>query len=671
MKKTFLADLNEDQLLAATTTEGPVLILAGAGSGKTKTIISRTVNIIYTNKIDPRNILIMTFTNKAAREMRERGEKMLESFEDWDGFMPEFTTFHSWGVKFIRSLDNNMLASKKLNQYFNISDESDQVVILNKILQSLISEDEMKKIKIKNLLLPIGFIQNNLVKYDSIENATKGISLLLEEDSSWIDEVMTLDKYDINSILSELYFQYKKELRANNLIDFEDLINIPIEVISENSEIKNRLRNYYKYIMVDEFQDTNGSQLELLNLLTSEDENICVVGDDSQSIYGWRGANIDYILNFHKARKNVRKINLKINYRSTEEIVSTANKLLTHATQKHEFKEALEAFTRSKGIIESRFFKSAKEEANRIVSTIKNRVNYGIKYGDFAILYRAAYINRNVELELIQNKIPYKIHRGKSLLERKSAADIISYLKFLSNTTNSIALAKVLISSKITTDKRVSQMQFEADRLEVSLSEYLKKSEFDIKGFGQNLKDSLSSFGREISYFESKLDNFSEFKIEFFARNCISRVYKKVINDKLRGGDINDQNYESALSALGIIDIVQTLVEKYSSLDSFLDVTSLEGEEDNHDENKVNLMTVHASKGLEFENVFVVGMTQGVFPGDRCFLNGTIEEERRLAYVALTRAKNGLFVSGAPGYFGETEGKLKGPSQFLFEAGLL
>jgi DNA helicase-2/ATP-dependent DNA helicase PcrA len=312
MKKSFLADLNEDQLLAATTTEGPVLILAGAGSGKTKTIISRTVNIISTNKIDPRNILIMTFTNKAAREMRERGEKMLEAFENWNGFMPEFTTFHSWGVKFIRSLDGNILASKKLNQYFNISDESDQVVILNKILQSLISEDEMKKIKIKNLLLPIGFIQNNLVQYDSIENATKGISLLLEEDSSWIDEVMTLDKYDIKLVLSELYFQYKKELRANNLIDFEDLINIPIEVISENIEIKNRLRNYYKYIMVDEFQDTNGSQLELLNLLTSEDENICVVGDDSQSIYGWRGANIEYILNFHKARKNVTDLQMEL-----------------------------------------------------------------------------------------------------------------------------------------------------------------------------------------------------------------------------------------------------------------------------------------------------------------------------------------------------------------------
>lgn len=671
MKKSFLTDLNEQQFLAATTTEGPLLILAGAGSGKTKTIISRTVNIISTKNIDPRNILIMTFTNKAAREMKERGEKMLQSFTDWNGFMPEFTTFHSWGVKFIRSLSNDILLSKKLNQYFNIADDSDQVVILNKILQSLVSEDEMKKIKIKNLLLPIGFIQNNLIKYNSIENVTRGISSLLEEDSSWIDEIMILEKSDLTSVLSELYFQYKKELRVNNLIDFEDLINIPIEVISENIEIKDRLRSYYKYIMVDEFQDTNGSQLELLNLLTSNDENICVVGDDSQSIYGWRGANIDYILNFHKIRKNVTKINLKINYRSTKGIVSTANKLLTHATQKHEFKEALEAFTSSKGTIESRFFKSAKEEASRIVSTIKGRINPGVKYGDFAILYRAAYINRNVELELIQNRIPYKIHRGKSLLERKSAADILSYLKFLSNTTNSIALAKVLISSKITTDKRVSQMQFEADRLDVSLSDYLKKSEFDIKGFGQTLKDTLSSFGREISFFESKLSNFSDFKVEFFNRNCISRVYKKVINEKIKGGDINDQNYELALSALGIIDIVQSLVEKYSSLEAFLDITSLEGEENDHDENKVNLMTIHASKGLEFENVFVIGMTQGVFPGDRCLLNGTLEEERRLAYVALTRAKNGLFVSGSPGYFGETQGKLKGPSQFLFEAELL
>lgn len=671
MKESFLSDLNEQQFLAATTTEGPVLILAGAGSGKTKTIISRTVNIIFSKNVKPNNILIMTFTNKAAREMKERGELMLEKFDNWNGIMPEFTTFHSWGVKFIRSIDLNLLKAKGLTNNFNIADDSDQVVILNKILQTLLPEEAVKKIKIKELLLPLGFIQNNLIPYDSLDKARDGIDMLLIKDESWISEIMGLDGSDLLDVVSNLYFQYKRELRGHNLIDFEDLINIPIQIISENEDIKNELRSFYKYIMVDEFQDTNGSQLELLNLLTSEDLNLCVVGDDSQSIYGWRGANIEYILNFHNVYKNLTNINLSINYRSTDGIVSTANQLLTHATQKHELKQSLKAFTSAKGSVECRFFKTAREEASRIASAIKGKISCGSKFGDFAILYRAAYINRAIEMELIQNNIPYKIHRGKTLLERKSAADIINYLKLMSNTSNSIALAKVLISSKITTDKRISQLQFEADKNSLMLYDYIKIGEFDIKGFGEKLKDTLSSFAREISYFESKMDNFSTFRNEFFNRNCISKVYKKTVNEKLRGADISDENYSAAISAMNIIDTVQSLTEKYNSLESFLDITALEGEKDDQEDNKVNLMTIHASKGLEFENVFVAGLTQGVFPGDRCFAAGTLEEERRLAYVALTRAKRGLFVSGAGGYFGEPEDRAKGPSQFLFEAGLL
>lgn len=674
-KYKFLKDLNPEQLKAATTTEGPLLILAGAGSGKTKTIVARTAYILAEGLAEPTNILIMTFTNKAAREMKERGQNMLISSNLWKGYMPEFTTFHSWGVKFVKSLSPELLATAGINHNFTIADDSDQTSIINKKMTAIFSKSELETMKAKNLLLPMGNLQNKLTPFYDQEETFNYITEIIEnEGEGWLEG--SLPEPLTNSIVdkfAKLYIEYKRDLRQHNMVDFEDLINIPVNILSENEGLRNICRERYKYLMVDEFQDTNGSQLKLLNLLLGDHLNISVVGDDSQSIYGWRGANINYILNFHNTFKNTTKINLKVNYRSSKLIVKKANTLLKSANQKHEFKEFLEAFKDKEGIVKARFFRYSEEEAKYIANITKQIIKKGSTVpGEIAVLYRSAIVNRKIEVELIANRINYKIHRGKTLLERKAAIDIINYFKLLENVVNGIALSKVLISAKIVTDKRVAQLQEEADNFGMDLLTYLHEGEFEIKGLGKAIKEKIISFSKEVKFFKGLLEDpstsYVDFIEEFFAVNAVSKVNKLIIKKKLEGEKVSDDAYQTAMGAMKIVDIVYDLTKKYSSLAEFLEIVALEGEEEDKEDNKVNLMTVHASKGLEFEYVFVAGFSQGVFPSSRNLSPLDIEEERRLAYVALTRAKHGLFVTGSQKYFGGPNEQEKGPSQFLMEA---
>lgn len=671
MIQSMLSDLNPNQLIAATTLQGPLLVLAGAGSGKTKTVISRTFNIIASSLADPSEVLIMTFTNKAAREMKERGAAMLSKWPKWNGEMPNFTTFHSWGVDILRKLTNAELNSVSLRMGFSICDSSDQKIIITKIIHSLMEEDELEKFKADSLLLPLGDIQNRLVRYNSAENAFEDMTAISNQQDNWLKYLFPLSKKDPIEVMSNVYYLYKKELRENNMVDFEDLIGLPILLMKMNENIKERVSGKYKFLMIDEFQDTNGSQIELLKLLLNEDQNICVVGDNDQSIYGWRGANIEYILNFHNMYPTAKIVNLDINYRSTNGIVCTANQLLLHATQKHELKSALRAFNMTRGNISARFFNTPQDEAGSVVKKIKESVSRGAKFGDFAVLYRAAYVNKVIERELIKQRVPYNIHRGKALLDKKVPTDIITYLKFLSNTDNSLALGKILIAAGIATDRRVSQLLFKVEEMNISLYEYLVAGDIKIKGFPADLSERIAAFGREISFYLNKNDDFEQFKQDFFDRNCISKVYKRIVNSYMKGEKIKGDVYENAIKSLALIDDVSDIMNGFKSLQTFLDGISLEGEKDDCSPDRVNLMTVHASKGLEFENVFVMGLTQGVFPSDRCSFGHLLEEERRLAYVALTRAKKGLYVSGCGGYFGEKGESMKAVSQFMYEAELI
>lgn len=633
----FLKDLNEQQFQAATHTEGPLLLLAGAGSGKTKTIISRTLFIMKEKKINPENILVMTFTNKAAREMRERGQLLLG-----DGVMPEFTTFHSWGVRFLKSCSEDDLKYVGIKDKFTIIDTDEQKFILNKIKFKILDEKLAKTIKMEKFILTLGSIQNSRVDYSSVESSLSDLIKIEDKLDLSMMENVPLHK------IAELFYLYKKELRNSNNVDFEDLINYPIDIIKNNEIIKNFIQSKYKFIMVDEFQDTNNSQLDLLfSILNETNNNICVVGDDSQSIYGWRGADIKHILNFKKYfdEDKCRSINLSINYRSSKKIVEKANKLLLNANERHKDKADLEAFSKDDGHIVSMHFKQPSLESDAVARRISLLMNDGEK--SFAILYRSAIISRNIELSLIKFGVPYSIHNGKTLLERKVALNIISYLKFISNPESTISLAYLLVGTKTLTEDRVMIFLNEANESGETLLSFLKSGNYkELPRVGKNLVSKIDSFISEYEYYSNLKEDYSVFVEEFFRENIVKSPY----DDMLLKIDQKDEKIAEANSNLNVISMVYELSKRYTNLDSFLEILSLEGEESDCETEKVNLMTVHASKGLEFENVFVVGSSEEIFPSKRSIQTNRLEEERRLFYVAITRAKRRLFISGSETY---------------------
>lgn len=651
-KYNFLAELNEEQYKAATMVDGPVLVLAGAGSGKTKTIVARTAYLLASQKALTENILIMTFTNKAAREMRERGMKMLEQFDWFEGDMPEFTTFHSWGARFLKNMSREILNSINIkNKYFTIADSSDQASILDKVKTLVLNEEECKSFKGEKFLLTLGVIQNSGTPYENIDNAFLAISKLYENDMLNLSLFKEKNMNTINKI-AQIFVLYKAELRKNNSIDFEDLINLPFKIITNNYEIQQELKSKYKYIMIDEFQDTNNSQMRLLKSMLNNNDNICVVGDDSQSIYGWRGADISYILNFHKKFEKCININLAINYRSSKEIVRYANKVLKNSAERHEAKADLRAFKEKEGIVSYKLLNNIREESVYIVNTINflnNRKN--VNYGDIAILYRTAFLVRELEVELINKGIPYKIHNGKTLLERKISRTVISYLKLIHNNDNDISLAFLLVNGGILTDKRLSLFYMESAKKEISLLDYLYNEEYkELPRMSKTVIKKIESFLEEFNYFITLKEDYTKLIEKFFRNNFIRNTYFQVIKDSM-DTNVPEKKLNEAESNISIIETINEICKKYKDLDSLLETIAIEGEEDeNSNEDKINLMTIHASKGLEFEVVFLMGATNGLFPGKKANSFKKMEEERRLFYVALTRAKHMFRATGAKSY---------------------
>jgi len=674
-KYPFLSDLNEEQFVGATTIEGPVLILAGAGSGKTKTIISRTAYILAKGNAEPEEILIMTFTNKAAKEMKERGEKILKDFGYWSGKMPNFTTFHSWGAKFLRSglIGEENLKKVGLNTSFTILDSSEQVMIFNKLKHKIFPKYISDNIKNSALLLPMSSVQNSLIPYDDVMKAEAMIAdAIAAGEIDFSDAIGGVDDFlapNVIQWITQLYIEYKKELRKNNSVDFDDLINLPIKLINWNRDLKDYMSNRYSYVMADEFQDTNNSQLELMKLFVGSEQNICVVGDDDQSIYGWRGAEIKYILEFHKIFPKTKIINLKINYRSHKSIVSTANTLLEKSGERHEFKENLEAHSNMAGTVRARFFRRPEDEAEFISRTLRLiHEQKNVPYGEMAILYRAAALNRKVEIELIREHVPYKIHRGKTLLEKKISLDILSYIKYLYNPDNELALSKVLVSGKILSEKRLAEFHNEAEGMGETLFYYLKTEGYvNIPRLSKNIKEKIVYFVEEVEQFREDLLNltYGEFVKNFFENNIITSNNEEIVDKSIgKKGVVSEKSVEEASTNLNIIDIIRELASGFDSLEQFLETIALDGEKQEQEEDKVNLMTIHASKGLEFDIVFVMGMTNGIFPSGRIGTN--MDEERRLAYVAMTRARKYLSLSGAIGYYGPDRDAR--PSIFIHEA---
>ena len=601
--------LNPAQRKAAEKINGPVLIIAGAGAGKTKTVTTRIVNLIQ-NGIQPESILAITFTNKAAKEMRERVQAIIESDHDLHAVIgnrhPFLSTFHSLGVYILKNFGHTV----GINKNFTILDRDDS---RKKVKEILITKGhDPKKVEPSKVL--------------NIISKNKGNNISLSE---YTTKVLSGHDSFIGETVQAVWTLYDGQLRKEKNVDFDDLLSLPVKILKDNPEIKTRLNNLWKYIHVDEYQDTNPIQYELCKLLAGENKNIVVVGDADQTIYSWRGANISHILEFEHDFPGTEVVLLEENYRSTGNIIEAANNIIEKNfnrkkknlfTQK-ESGEAIEVYT---GFDET-------DESRYVMGKIKSLIQNGTEPKDIAVLYRANFQSRVLEEACLLLNVPYQV-LGVKFFERKEIKDMLSYLKAAIN-RDSITDIKRTINTPARGIGPVSLIKIAENRIQdLTAGTQIKVKEYF------SLLDSIEN--------KVKTEKLSDvFKYILQASGTEKSLLTKSDDD---------------LEKLENIKELISLTTKYDPYDPeealalFLEETSLMSDQDELDkkgeQNKVRLMTVHASKGLEYDYVFIVGMEESLFPYERAgeaAADADEEEERRLFYVAVTRAKKKLSLSNA------------------------
>lgn len=646
----FLRDLNEGQLEAATSTEGPLLILAGAGSGKTKTIVARTANIVYKKLAAPEEILVMTFTNKAAREMRERGKALLSrEMPELRGRSAEFSTFHSWGLAFLKKMDAHILANVHLRPGFTIADDLEK----EKIVKAFCDEKFPGiKISAASFLSAASQMENDLLfEENAIANRPETHEKIVNFVYSAFKDPVSIE--NPVSLAIEVRSYLKNTLRQMNMVDFDDMITLPYLILFHENDIRSRIHNAYKYIMVDEFQDTNVAQLQLLKLLINpRRNNICVVGDDFQSIYGWRGAEIENILGFHKNFEGTKIVNLKINYRSCSKIVQAGNSLLENAEIKHENKEPLVPYHKEEGYIEVRSFENEYQEAAFVADKIEEVLRAGTPPSEIAVLSRINMLMQSVENELVRRRVRYRIYGAKSFLERKFVKEVLSYLKFLVNPSD-LQFQSVLLGFDVLTENALSKLRKLAEESGESLL-YAAKA---LTESGDFKKIGLRGEKREmfpviISSIFSDMEKIQTDYAEYMRGFDIGSWIAVMENRRVLK---NNSQSEKAMANLGLLSRIKEIALSFESAQEFLDSVYMERDEES-DAESISLMSIHKSKGLEFENVFVIGFADGILPLSKSEGNIKLEEEeRRLAYVAITRAKKRLYLTYAETYRGKED----------------
>jgi DNA helicase-2/ATP-dependent DNA helicase PcrA len=621
--------LNEAQQEAVQHIDGPLLILAGAGSGKTKTLTTRLAYLISTVGIDPQNTLTLTFTNKAAKEMRHRASALIHT---QTSSMPLLCTFHKFGLLFLK------FHIEKLGRANNfvIIDSDDRKKILKRIA---------KEHKID---LNIAFIGSEISKYKN--------TLLTADEMIKKAELVDYKK------IATIYKDYEKEITENNLVDFDDLLMLTYQILDENDDLRKETSNRYQYIMVDEYQDTNELQFKLLELLASEHNNLCVVGDDDQSIYGWRGANIRNILEFSTYFKNTKTVKLETNYRSTTPILKAANELIEHNSQR--IGKKLSSF---KGDGQSvKLFHSLDEslESRSIAREIKVLLAKGVSSDEIAVLYRINALSRSLEEGFTREGLPFKLLGGMRFYDRAEIKDIISYFRLLSNPNDDFSLERIINKPKRGLGKvSIDKLKKEAFHKQCSIFTLISQIHTDElnKIVSKRATNSLKEFANNINTLRTELEHSLYNFLELFEELIgIKNYYASMVDGQERVLNIDEFNgyFREAISK-----------HPNLSLDVFLNDISLQSDQDQIDENAITIMSIHASKGLEFEHLYVIGLEEEFFPllGDGC----NMEEERRLGYVAITRAKSDLTLCYTNSRFYKGQRKSIKKSRFLGEAGLI
>ena len=618
--------LNEAQQEAVQHIDGPLLILAGAGSGKTKTLTTRLAYLISEVGIDPLNTLTLTFTNKAAKEMRERASKLINT---QTSSMPLLCTFHKFGLLFLKFHIEKL--GRKNN--FVIIDSDDKKRIIKRIAKE------------HSIDLNIAFIGSEISKYKN--------TLLTA------DEILKKAELPDYRKIATIYKDYETEISENNLVDFDDLLMLTYKILEQDKELRKETSNRYQYIMVDEYQDTNELQFKLLELLASEHGNLCVVGDDDQSIYGWRGANIRNILEFSENFKGTKTVKLETNYRSTVPILKAANELIEHNSQR--IGKKLSSFKGVGDAVKLLHALDESLESKSIAREIKELLAKGVPSDEIAVLYRINALSRSLEEGFTKEGLPFKLLGGMRFYDRAEIKDMISYFRVFSNPHDDFSLERIINKpkraiGKVTVEK-LKKASFENNS---SLFTFVKEQELAgvvSKKAGASLKTLVEQIELLQHEIKHSLHNF----IELFEETIGIRKYYASMVD----GNERVQNIDEFIGYFR-----EAIIKNPNlSLDIFLNDISLQSDQDNIEENAITIMSIHASKGLEFEHLFVIGLEEEFFPllGDGC----NMEEERRLGYVAITRAKSDLTLCYVDSRFYKGQRKRIEKSRFLGEAGLI
>lgn len=613
--------LNDRQKEAVLYGDGPLLILAGAGSGKTSVLTKRVAYLIKERAVSPKNIVAITFTNKAAKEMKERIIKEVGK----EGYDIQISTFHSFGLRIIRENYEKLGYEKN----FTIIDSDDSLTVVKKILKDM-----------------------------GIDYARFNPKFIKNQISSCKNEMVTPEKYqnlvndELSDITYKVYKKYQDTLLRNNSLDFDDLLIKPIELFNKYKEVLENYQELFKYVFIDEYQDTNEAQYILSKMISAKYKNICVVGDDAQSIYSWRGANFKNILNFEKDYKNAKVILLEQNYRSTKTILNAANSVIKNNINKKDKNLWTDNETGEK--IKYVRTNDEKDEASYVTREIRNLVNNGVSLDDIAVLYRTNAQSRTIEEGFLNSNIPYRIVGAFAFYSRKEIKDLLAYLKLIYNTKDDVSLMRIINYPK----RKIGAKTIENLSMDAVLN-------------GTSMFDVISS-GKELEFKKLILEMKEKCEVLSLTETIDMVLDKSGIKNELESehtleADIRLENLNEFKS------ITKTFEEEsgIASLEDFLNEVSLVSDvndQKNDNSPKVTLMTIHAVKGLEYKYVFVIGMEENIFPHvNSCEEDGGIEEERRLCYVAITRAKEKLYLVNALRrmLYGKTSVNM--PSRFINE----
>jgi DNA helicase-2/ATP-dependent DNA helicase PcrA len=661
----ILHKLNAPQKEAVQHTEGPLLIFAGAGSGKTRVITNRVAYLISEKNVEPYNILAVTFTKKAAGEMKERITEILNQLDLDLASTPTIGTFHSIGATILRKDVKHV----GLDTKFTILDQDDTENIVKEFLIEL--NYDPKQFKPKTILSHIESAKNDMIDAQDYSLYNSGF---------------------IEDIVGEVYEKYQARLKEINAVDFSDLLFLVVKLFKENKAILEKYQNQFQYIMVDEYQDTNKVQYKMIKMLAEHEDgtcNVCVVGDDDQGIYKWRGADIKNIINFQHDFPSVKVIKLEQNYRSTGNVITAAVSVI----KKNNERVDKSLWTEEKEGDQITVYQAEDEgdEANFVVDEIQDMRYKGKRLQDFAVLYRTNYQSRAIEEALLKQNLPYKLVGGFRFYDRKEIKDLVSYLRFISNPKDYVSLLRIInVPTRKMGSKSISTLAGLAKGVGVGMGEllilayYLKHTDLptdlidsstsitpEVLGKIENMQDKLASFERVIDIFGTIYYESQGLSAVDILKLLIKTIhYMEFINDNTEQGEQKVENVKELENvAVAYGDGANSLQELLEGI-ALIESEQNKNESDGDTNNRVTLMSIHASKGLEFPVVFIIGMEEGLLPHSRSFVeNADMEEERRLCYVGITRAKEKLYLT-----FAETRMASGGmdpygrvPSRFLSE----